>query len=97
MVVVDPEITLAFHGQRHPSVLGQSGVHLGSLEIRLDARRSAERTYVIKEANAGRDFDDLLDIGSGGAIEVDEDLNLRLVRLPGDGCLPGRHGRLWRK
>lgn len=93
MVVVDPEITLTFHCQRHPSVLSQSGVHLGSLEIRLDARGSAEGAYVIKEANPGGYFDDLFDIGSGGAIEVDVDFNLCLVGLAGDGCLPGRHGR----
>ncbi len=92
-MVVDPEITLAFHCQRHPSVLGQSGVHLGSLEIRLDARRSAEGAVRDQGSQSGGYFDDLFDIGSGGAIEVDVDLNLCLVGLSGDGCLPGRHGR----
>lgn len=48
-------------------------------------------TYVVQETNAGRDINLLLVPRSGLAVEVDVNLNLRLVRLALNISSPGCH------
>lgn len=47
---------------------------------------------MVKETYASRNLDDLGDIGAWATVEIDKDLNLGLVCLPGDSSPPGHDG-----
>jgi hypothetical protein len=62
VVVVDPEIALALEFKGHASVLGQCSQHLSADErtnVRIGSKDRGKRcsTYVVQEAETGRDFD----------------------------------------
>ena len=52
-----------------------------------------DTAYMVKEADAGRDFDFLLVARAGIAVEVDVDGDLCLVRFALDGRRPCCHRR----
>ena len=61
MVVVDLEIAFGLERERHSAVLREGVVHLRIMGtcVDLSLRVGCLRTYVIEEANPGRDIDGL--------------------------------------
>ena len=96
MVVVDPEIALTLHGERHARVLRQRRVHLYKPKARSNVASCVVEkagTYMVEEPDTSRHADLLLVSRPGLTIQVDSNRDLRLARLALNRRCSSRHFR----
>lgn len=91
VVVVDVQVALARHLERHARVLRErmEHLHVKSSNQHPYNREGTQRggaAYVVEEADPGGDADLLLVARAGLAVEVDRDADLRLRRLALNHC-----------
>jgi hypothetical protein len=88
-MVVDPQVALALHAQRHTPVLCKRGVHLMAIN---KCPRGLYQTNMVKKTDSSGNIDSLGNSRAWSTVQVEGHIDLSLIRLAGDSCLPSHGG-----
>jgi hypothetical protein len=85
VMIVNPEISFAFHSEAHMPVLGERVVHLHTLMLTQFSYDILHYTHMVKKSDSSRHIDHLF-FQSWVTVKLDFDFDLRLARFPRYSC-----------